>query len=110
MRKIELQLREAIQNFKPFSKDNTVFHPMSGTEHGWELVLHGNTIAIFDEGDSNPTVPKEISLAGWPTPTTCSRLNALDGVTIQIKKGVPYLNGTEIESNGWYHLYPKYDI
>lgn len=103
MRKIELALAGAIHTFNRFSDSNTVFHRMDGTDEGWELLLHGNSIAVFDSGDENPTVPLRISFAGWPTKTTCSRLNALDGVRVNIKNGVPYLNGHQIDAEGWWN-------
>ena len=102
MRKIEKELRDAIKYRYPFSKQNTVFHRMANTDEGWELVLHGNPIACFDGGSKYYPIPTYVSLAGWPTKTTCSRLNALDGVELRIKKGVPYLNGREIEADGWW--------
>ena len=102
MRKIESQLREAIRNFEPFSKQNTTFSRMAGTEEGWQLCLHGNPIACFDQSGKNPTVPTYVSLAGWNTKTTISRLNALDGVHICNKNFTPYLNGREIDLNGWW--------
>lgn len=104
MRKIESQLRESIRNFKPFHKDNTVFSRMPGTEEGWLLLLHGNAIATFDQGGKHPTIPTYISFAGWDTKTTCSRLNSLDGVHICHKNFTPYLNGVEIDVNGWFNV------
>ncbi len=102
MRKLEQEMCEAIRNFKSWSKDNTCFHRMPGTDHGWELVLHGNTIATFDSGAKNPTVPTNINLCGWNTPTTRGRLNCLDGVNVFQKNRIPYLNGKEISEDGWY--------
>lgn len=103
MRKIELALAGAIHTFTPFSSGNTVFHRMTNTDDGWELVLHGSVIATFDQKARDPTIPTYISLAGWPTKTTCSRLNVLDGVRVNIKNGIPYLNGKEIEADGWWN-------
>lgn len=102
MRKIESKLRDAINNFRPFQKDNTAFIRMDGTEKGWVLLLYGNKIATFDQGGKHPTIPTYVSLAGWNTKTTISRLNALDGVHICNKNFTPYLNGREIESDGWW--------
>lgn len=100
MRKIEKELREAIQNQRTFSKQNTVFTHDPNFDL-WILYLHGNAIAQFKPGN---TVPDSISLAGWPTTTTKSRLNALDGVVIHTKDFTPYLNGKEILEYGWYKL------
>lgn len=104
MRKIEEELRDAINYERPFSKGNTVFHRKAGVNSDavWELVLHGNPIAIFNMASHTPTIPEYVSLAGYPTKTTCSRLNALPGVCVNVRKGVPYLNGREIDSNGWW--------
>lgn len=102
MRKIESELCNAIRNFRPFHKDNTAFVRMAGTEEGWQLCLHGNPIACFDQDGKNPTIPTYVSLAGYPTRTTCSRLNALEEVNVRIKGGVPYLNGREIDVDGWW--------
>ena len=102
MRKIEHQLRTAISQFKAFSKDNTVFTRDAWNKGKWTLLLHGNPIASFDENAKRPTVPVSISLAGWNTKTTVSRLNALDGVHICNRKFTPYLNGREIDDCGWW--------
>ena len=103
MRKIEQELCAAIANRRPFSKGNTVFHRMPNTEHGWELVLHGYVIASFDDGADFYPIPTYVNLCGWPKKTTCSRLNALAGVSVRIRKHVPYLNGKEIDSDGWFN-------
>lgn len=102
MRKIESELREAISNFRPFHKDNTVFTRDAFNEGKWTLCLHGNAIASFDQNGKHPTIPTYVSLAGWNTATTRSRLNALDGVEIRTKNFTPYLNGREIEADGWW--------
>ena len=104
MRKIELALAGAVHNFKPFSGGNTVFHRRADVNSSavWELVLHGHPIAIFNEFSKTPTIPEYVSFAGWPTRTTCSRLNALDGVHVNIKNGVPYVNGREVDKDGWW--------
>lgn len=103
MRKIDLAVSGAVHTFTPFSGGNTVFHRQANTDDGWELVLHGNVIATFDQKGQYPTIPTYINLCGYPTRTTCARLNALDGVSIKIKNGVPYLNGKEIEAEGWWN-------
>lgn len=103
MRKIDLAVAGATRTFTPFSGGNTVFHRTANTDDGWELVLHGHVIATFDQKGKDPTIPTYISLAGYPTRTTCSRLNALDGVHVNIKNGMPYLNGKEIEADGWWN-------
>ena len=102
MRKLESEMLNAIKSFTPWSEGNTCFHRMAGTSEGWELVLHGNVIALFDQGSKTPNLPTYISLAGYPTKTTQSRLNCLDGVNVRIKNGVPYLNGRKIDVDGYW--------
>ena len=104
MRKIEEEMRYAIMNRKPFMKGNTEFRQNS--EGIWELFLQGRKIAKFKNTNSN--IPTEISFAGCVTDTdiaiTKSRLNALDGVHINFKNFIPYLNGKKLESKenrGW---------
>lgn len=105
MRKIEEELRDAINYQRPFSKGNTVFHKMvmsNANADMWELVLHGNHIATFDAASATYPIPKYVSFAGWPTKTTASRLNSLPSVCVNIRNGVPYLNGRKIDANGWW--------
>lgn len=54
------------------------------------LFLHGNAIAVY-----NSMHGLYITNAGWATNTTKERLNAVNGVSIQQKKGIWYLNGKE---------------
>ena len=103
MRKIDLAVSGAVHTFTPFSGGNTVFHRQANTEDGWELVLHGHVIATFDQKSDYPTMPRYINLCGYPTKTTCARLNCLDGISVKIKDGVPYLNGKQIEAEGWWN-------
>jgi len=56
------------------------------------LCLHGNEIA-YRYNDPEQTL--SITNCGWFSNTTKERLNALNGVSIQQKKGVWYLNGKE---------------
>lgn len=79
-----------------------MFHRQPYSEDGWELVLHGHVIATFAQKGQYPTIPTYINLCGYPTRTTCARLNALDGVSVNIKNGIPYLNGKKIETEGWF--------
>ena len=102
MRKIESQLCEAIRNFRTLHKDNTAFVKDSWNKGKWTLLLHGNAIASFDQNSKHPTIPTYVSLAGWNSNTTRSRLNALDGVNIHNKNFIPYLNGREIDVDGWW--------
>jgi len=82
--------QESIQNFflrKKFNKSNM---SVDITNDGETLLkLHGNTIAgINSQGTW-------ITDADWPTRTTFERLNGLDGVRVNTKKGQSYLNGWE---------------
>ena len=104
MRKIEKELVEAVTYFEPFTKGNTCFHRKAGTQYCWELSLHGNVIALFSEKGKNPQVPTYVSLAGWPTKTTKSRLNSLPGVHVYTCRGIHYLNGKEISEYGFFEV------
>ena len=55
----------------------------------WILKLHGNAIAMITKDGLS------ITTAGWNTPTTRERLNALDGVGVHQKNYVLYLNDKE---------------
>jgi hypothetical protein len=99
MNKLEQKMVEAITERKPFRMSNTEFM-QTRDKKNWVLVLHGNTIALFGNKKGN-CKPKKISFRGWLTYTTKSRLNALDGINIRIRKGIPYLNGEKmIPHNG----------
>lgn len=68
MRKIERDMIAAIKANKNRPLGNTYVNPVIG---GVEVHLHGNHIAtLTDTG-------LRFTLAGWPTPTTRSRINAL---------------------------------
>ena len=94
MNKLEQKMVEAITERKPFHMSNTEFM-QTRDKKNWVLVLHGNTIALFGNKKGN-CKPKKISFRGWLTNTTKSRLNALDGISIRIRKGIPYLNGEKM--------------
>lgn len=97
MRKVEQDMLNAIAKGRSFSRGNTsvlVIGPFI------EVYLHGNLIARQDKADAqNPNM--QFTLAGWNTPTTRSRLNAL-GVRVYTKKGQAYANGFAVESNQWF--------
>ena len=57
---------------------------------GKSLFLHGNRIATIDDRGY-----LLISTAGWGTPTTKERLNALPHVSVSTKNFKLYLNGKE---------------
>ena len=62
------------------------------------MFLHGHEIARWIDG------VLEINLQGWNTNTTRERLNGLRGVKLRQKNFVLYLNGSVIESSGWYKV------
>lgn len=66
---------------------NTIVQTVDGIT---SMFLFGNKIAELDENYN-----LKISNAGWKSNTTKERLNGLNGVSIQQKKGVWYLNGNE---------------
>jgi hypothetical protein len=83
MRVIEEKMLKAIKNKKNWESGNTrVYHTPSGVV---EVYLHNNLIArLYHNSDINELAA--ISLAGWNSKTTISRLNALSYYThIRIK-------------------------
>jgi len=70
MRKIEQQMINAITNGENFSKDNTMVRINGLGGYIQEVCLHGNLIIRGSRGNY------QISLAGWDTVTTKSRINA----------------------------------
>jgi len=86
-RKITEESVAAFYNDRKFNKANM---SVEITSEGFTLLkLHGNTIAGKDYDGT------WITDAGWPTRTTFERLNGLDNITINTKKGQTYLNGEE---------------
>ena len=76
MRKIEQEMVQAIRARKNWIKGNTeVCIPKGNAAEDLGIInvyLHGNRIARF-----YPEEGWKFSLAGWPTPTTRSRVNAM---------------------------------
>lgn len=70
MRKIEREVCGAFVRFKRKASGNTV-------STGTELLLHNNVIAKWGSDKRDGNLELYISLAGWNTPTTRSRLNAV---------------------------------
>ena len=86
-RKITEESVAAFYNREKFNKSNM---SVEITDDGRTLLkLHGNTIAGRDADGV------WITDAGWPTRTTFERLNGLDDVYVNTKKGQTYLNGEE---------------
>ncbi len=116
MRKIEKALIDAIKANTAFARDNTAFNPQAG-----QVFLHGNLIATVS---TDPNTPVNLgqkgdrvfafTLAGWNTPTTRSRINALSreflGYTIVANRAhVPHVfldrddkKGEPIHSGQWF--------
>lgn len=104
MRKITEQARAAMAyHAKPFTQTNTAVVEDKAS-NSRRLNLHGNTIAVVQKGK-----PVRFTLAGWPTPTTRERLNAV-GVSIAQRNGEQfYINPitqekTEICAHTWYSV------
>ena len=86
-RKITEESVAAFYNDRKFNKSNM---SVEITDEGFTLLkLHGNTIAGKDYDGT------WITDAGWPTRTTFERLNGLNDVRVNTKKGQVYLNGEE---------------
>jgi len=85
-RKITNEAVNAFMNEQNFKLGNTKVYKCY---RGFEMSLHGHTIAI-KEGNS-----LKITNAGWKSNTTKERLNGLPNVSICQKKGNWYLNGEE---------------
>jgi hypothetical protein len=86
-RKISQAGAMALESFRVMHQANTAVERDHNDD--WILKLHGNTIArITEDGLS-------VTTAGWNTPTTRERLNALDGVGVHQKNYVLYLNDKE---------------
>jgi hypothetical protein len=82
--------QESVQNFYNRVKFNKSNMSVQIEDDGYPLLkLHGNTIAGMDR------MGVWITDAGWATRTTFERLNGLDNVRVNTKKGQVYLNGEE---------------
>lgn len=91
MRKIEKLMVQAIVNRERFAQDNTM---VSIVENTAQVFLHGNHIATMDYTTRMLTVNVE-TLRRWPSPTTKSRLRALN-VNVYTKNHTTYLNNEVI--------------
>ena len=94
MSKIREKMWQAIRNNKPFSSGNTTVTIDANTAH---VFLHGNHIAsvICDKYYRCKTMVNIDTLRTYPTPTTKSRLRALN-VDVRTRKGITYLEGKAI--------------
>jgi hypothetical protein len=89
MRKITQQAVNNFYNAKVFKSDNT---NVIVKENVTILKLYNTEIAYLY---NDPQRTLSITNGGYETNTTKERLNALNGVSIQQKKGIWYLNGNE---------------
>ena len=90
MRQITEQSVKAFYNKGTLNKQNmNVF--FDRYDYKSRMLLHNNCIATYDHQENILT----INNCGWFTPTTKERLNALEGVNIQQKNFVWFLNGEE---------------
>ena len=94
MRKTEERMLNALRENKSVSLANT-YVSVNGEEKA--VYLHSNKIALFTCGKLY------VSLCGWNTTTTRSRLRAL-GVNITTKQGTPYIGGKSVSSYGVYEI------
>lgn len=109
MRKVEQQMIAAIQSRRDWCGGNT---QVSVEPAVIRVFLHGNHIAnVRNQGRA-----LDVSLAGWNTNTTRSRLSALvsalmpepgpHGCGVSAKQGTPYLHDasgrTAISERGWF--------
>ena len=102
MRQIEKQMVAAIKARKNFKSGNTEVTMTRNENLGTctaTLYLQDNHIAKLSFGPDN--VEAQITLAGWNTNTTRSRLNAF-GVGVYQCNWAPYHNGKAISSTDWY--------
>ena len=119
MRKIEQQMVDAIKQGKSFSLANTrVTHRKktdTGTASG--VYLHNNLICVVHWNEVRKGLTSrdysvesiDCTLAGWPTVTTRSRLNAICrglGMVCRFgqRKGRQYFDDQEIDSTDWVTL------
>ena len=89
MRKITQETIEHFYNAKKFNKANMQIQVLQNVTI---MKLYGNAIAYL-YNDVKRTL--SITNCGWESNTTKERLNALNGVSINQKNFVWYLNGKE---------------
>ena len=96
-RKISLEAAEALEDHRPYKKDNTEVRQLGRDKS--RLYLHGSAIAEM-RGDEI-----YVTDAGCPTSTTKERLNALPDVRVHTQRGQLYLNGEKWSGN-WARVDP----
>lgn len=90
MKKITIEAVQAFEANENFSKSNT---QVTTENNETKLFLFGNLIAKKDNTGTY------ITSAGWHSNTTKERLNGINGVSIQQKNFVWYLNGKKWENS-----------
>lgn len=90
-RKIEQALKDAVRTNTPWKGGNTVWDPASQTVTLWGSVIARNLAGGW-----------QFNLAGFNTPTTRSRLNAL-GAGVSNKAGMPIVAGKPVPLSGWFN-------
>lgn len=106
MRKIEKDMVAAVEARRNWIGGNTaVTVQLNGDVH---VTLHGNLIAII--GDNQESYyNRRATLAGWPTPTTRSRLRAL-GFDVRQRDGIQLAGSIEVSDDEWFcDTYRGYD-
>jgi len=105
MRQIERAMCHAVSRGKYFKRGNT---EVLVTDTGCEVFLHGNRIARYHR----PSHTMFVTLCGWNTTTTKSRINALldsfgTGVRVYTKKFEPryMLCGQSFEFESAGHIF-----
>ena len=93
MKKISIDAARAFLMGKKFKRGNTEVRVLPNVS---VLLLHGNEIA-YQYNDPERTL--SVTNAGWFSVTTKERLNAIDGVRINQKNWVWYLNGEAWDGN-----------
>lgn len=93
MKKISIDAARAFLMGKKFKRGNTEVRVLPNVS---VLLLHGNEIA-YQYNDPERTL--SVTNAGWFSVTTKERLNAIDGVSINQKNWVWYLNGEAWDGN-----------
>jgi len=93
MKKISMDAAQALLVGKKFKRGNTEVRVLPNVS---VLLLHGNEIA-YQYNDPERTL--SVTNAGWFSNTTKERLNAVEGVRINQKNWVWYLNGEAWDGN-----------
>jgi hypothetical protein len=102
MRKIELEVLEAIRNKTNLSSGNTVV--VVSDSGNIQVLLHGSPIVRIEDNEKTIFV----SLAGFNTTVTRGRINLVMnkyGVSRVVNKGnTPEIGGHPIKTKGWYQV------